>query len=96
VGIALYYFIPILLMGIAAALGVGSVVFFRGGFAAKDVASVAITLAAGIPGVAAISYAMSGTEGEYAETYGALMKHFWAWCLAAYIIVCIFGGGMPH
>jgi peptidoglycan biosynthesis protein MviN/MurJ (putative lipid II flippase) len=52
---AVIYGFPIVLMGIAAALGVGSVVFFKGGFNAKDVSSIAVTLAVGIPGVAGIS-----------------------------------------
>jgi hypothetical protein len=96
VAFAVIYGFPIVLMGIAAALGVGSVVFFKGGFDAKYVSSIAVILAVGIPGVAGISYAMTGTKGEYAETFGALMKHFWAWCLAAYVVGCIFGAGVPH
>jgi hypothetical protein len=39
---------------------------------------------------------LSGTKGEYAETFCALMKHFWAWCLAAYVVGCIFGAGVPR
>jgi hypothetical protein len=75
--------------------GVGTVVFFKGGVAPKDVTSAAVALAAGIPIVGAISYAVGSSE-ELTDIYGAaVLKYLWAVCLAAFVMGAVFGSGVP-
>jgi hypothetical protein len=95
VGYLIFYGLPLILITVAASLGVGTVVFFKGGIAPKDVTSAAVALAAGIPIVGAISYAVGSSE-QFTDLYGAaVLKYLWAVCLAAYVMGAVFGSGLP-
>jgi hypothetical protein len=95
VGYLIVYGLPLILITAAAGLGVGTVVFFKGGVAPKDVTSAAVALAAGIPIVGAISYAVGSSE-ELTDIYGAaVLKYLWAVCLAAFVMGAVFGSGVP-
>ena len=54
-----------------------------------------LSRSAGIPCVAAVSYAISKSEGELRDLYGQLLDYLWAWCLLAFVLGGNFGGKLP-
>ncbi|MFZ1102485.1 MAG: hypothetical protein WAN86_06525, partial [Hyphomicrobiaceae bacterium] len=93
--ILFYILFPLVLVGVAAALGVGTAVYFTGGFAPQDIPSMAVIISSGVVIVAIASVAVASSE-EWRELFGAeIMDYLWAFCLVAFVLGCVFGARVP-
>lgn len=91
---AVYFLLPFILIGTAAATGFGTSWLFTGmgagQFNGADRLKLAVGLAVAVPLVAAATKLLPRSS-EFQELYGVFLHELWLWAAGAYVIGCIFG-----
>ena len=91
---AIYFLLPFVLIGAAAAAGFGTSWLMTGMRAgprhSDERLQLAVGLAVAIPVVAAATILIP-RSGEFQNLYGDFLQELWVWAAGAYVIGCIFG-----
>lgn len=91
---SIYFLLPLILIGTAAATGFGTSWLLTGmragSFNQEERLNLAVGVAVAIPIVAAAT-TLTPRITELQGWYGDFLHELWLWALGAYVIGCIFG-----